>query len=172
MKSRSHHNTLNLALASVLGIVATSPVWADTTTAPKPANPAALFQSYDQNGDKQVTLEEFSAQGGQESTFKTGDANADGNLSVNEFAKIMASNKGDKSSKFISDALITAKVKAMLLKDDSIKGLDVNVDTHQGMVQLSGTVASPAQLVDAGRLAASVEGVRSVRNDLQIKAPS
>lgn len=171
MKSRSHH-TLNLALASLLGIVAYPAARAATTTAPKPANPAALFQSYDQNGDKQVTLEEFSAQGGQESAFKSGDANADGNLSVDEFAKVMATHNSAKSSKFISDALITAKVKAMLLKDDSIKGLDVNVETHQGMVQLSGTVASPAQLVDAGRLAASVEGVRSVRNDLQIKTRS
>jgi hyperosmotically inducible protein len=69
----------------------------------------------------------------------------------------------------IDDAWISAKVKALLLKDEGVKGLDVNVETHKGTVQLAGWVNSPAQIAQAEAIAGSVEGVKGVKNDLQVK---
>jgi len=74
-----------------------------------------------------------------------------------------------KAGNYVDDAWITAKVKALLLKDEGVKGLNVNVETHQGMVQLAGWVNSPAQIAQAETIARSVEGVKGVSNDLQVK---
>ena len=41
--------------------------------------------------------------------------------------------------------------------------------TKENVVQLSGSVATSGERVKAAELARSVEGVRSVRNDLQLK---
>ena len=57
----------------------------------------------------------------------------------------------------------------MLLKDEGLKGLDVNVETHKGTVQLAGWVSQPGQIIQAEKVARSIEGVKEVRNDLQIK---
>ena len=61
-------------------------------------------------------------------------------------------------------------MKAQLLKEVKLKGLDVGVETQQGTVVLSGAVATPEQAAQAERIAAGVEGVKSVRNELQVKA--
>lgn len=161
----TQHRKLHLVLVGTFALYTAQASLAASTPAPIP------FERYDQNGDKQLSLEEFTALGGQERAFKAGDTNQDGKLSEDEFAKTPAPPSGDKASKYISDALITTKVKTLLFKEESVKGLDVSVETHQGTVQLSGWVATPAQIVDAGRLAASIEGVKAVRNELQLKRP-
>lgn len=68
--------------------------------------------------------------------------------------------------KTVDDAAITARVKAMLLQDESVKGLDVNVETHKGTVRLGGWVNNPMQIALAERIARGVEGVTGVKNDL------
>lgn len=71
----------------------------------------------------------------------------------------------------IDDATITAKVKSQLLASPEVSGLDVNVTTYEGQVQLSGYVSSPEQRRQAEQIARTVEGVKSVSNDLIVKAP-
>ena len=63
--------------------------------------------------------------------------------------------------KYMDDAQITAKITALLM--------DVNVETKQGVVLLSGWVTRPHQLGQAERIALGVEGVKNVNNDLQVK---
>ena len=70
---------------------------------------------------------------------------------------------------YMDDAWITARVKALLLKDDGVKGLDVKVDTRNGTVQLGGEVDSPMEIALAERIARGVDGVRGIRNNLQVK---
>lgn len=70
----------------------------------------------------------------------------------------------------IDDATVTAKVKSQLLADPKVAGLNVNVTTFQGQVQLSGYVDSPDQRNKAEQIARKVEGVKSVSNDLIVKA--
>ncbi len=128
------------------------------------------FKEADSNGDGMVSMVEFAAHGGQAQALHEADANSDSRLSHDEYIKAVASNDRIKAGKYIDDAMITAKVKAMLLKDDLVKGLAVNVETHKGTVQLSGWVDSPAQAARAETIALGVEGVKGVRNALQIKS--
>ncbi|MCL5060955.1 MAG: BON domain-containing protein [Candidatus Thermoplasmatota archaeon] len=45
----------------------------------------------------------------------------------------------------------------------------MNVETHKGMVQLAGRVDTPAQIAQAEKIARSVEGVKGVKNALEVK---
>lgn len=66
----------------------------------------------------------------------------------------------------INDATITARIKAKLLAD-SITG--TTVDTTDGVVTLTGAVASDEQKVKAEKHAQETDGVKSVKNELVIK---
>jgi hyperosmotically inducible protein len=69
----------------------------------------------------------------------------------------------------VDDSVITAKVKAALAGDPRTKAHQVNVETHEGAVQLSGFVDSAEAKSTAGELARSVAQVRSVDNQLDVK---
>jgi hyperosmotically inducible periplasmic protein len=69
----------------------------------------------------------------------------------------------------VDDSMITTKVKAALLRDSNVDGLDIDVKTVKGRVQLSGFVNKTTQVKRAAQLAHEVEGVRSVTNSLVIK---
>ena len=68
----------------------------------------------------------------------------------------------------IDDGVITTKVKSALLADDTVKGLDINVDTAQGVVRLSGAVDSQAQVDMATQIAKGVEAVKDVQSELTV----
>jgi hyperosmotically inducible protein len=160
-----NRSVLNLTLASLLGAVASAPA-----LAARAANASApSFEGYDSNGDGAVSQAEFLARGGHEQAFREGDADRDSRLSSDEFIKAIAYNDRLKAGKVIDDAWITAKVKALLLKDESVRGMDVKVQTHKGMVLLSGWVNDPKQIEQAETIARGVEGVKKVSNDLRIK---
>ena len=61
-----------------------------------------------------------------------------------------------------ADAWITTKVKSELATAKNIKASDINVDTSQNVVTLSGTVATKNEKNRAVKLAKSVKGVKSV----------
>lgn len=69
----------------------------------------------------------------------------------------------------MNDAAITASVKSKLLGDSDIKGLQVNVDTHNGVVTLHGKIQSRSLRRKATSLARGVEGVTRVKNQLEIE---
>jgi osmotically-inducible protein OsmY len=71
---------------------------------------------------------------------------------------------------YLDDKVVTTKVKAALLKDSEVKALQVNVETYQGVVQLSGFVDKPEQIPRATEVAKGVEGVKSVKNDLIVRS--
>jgi osmotically-inducible protein OsmY len=71
----------------------------------------------------------------------------------------------------ISDSWLTAKTKIALFGDDRIKGGQVSVETVNGAVSLRGKVDSDDARVAAASVAQAVEGVKSVRNDLQVVPP-
>jgi hyperosmotically inducible protein len=155
----------NLSLVAVLSVFAAGPAF----SAPAAQAAPPSFKVYDSNGDGMLSVEEFRAQGGHEQAFREGDANRDNRLSKDEFVKASAYNDRLKLGKYVDDTWITAKVKAMLLKDEDVKGVDVNVETHKGMVQLSGWVNDPSQIAKAEKIATGVEGVKGIRNDLQLR---
>lgn len=69
----------------------------------------------------------------------------------------------------VDDAVITTKVKAALVDDEQLSALDINVDTREGVVQLSGFVDDRSDISRAADVAEDIEGVRSVKNDLVLK---
>ena len=72
----------------------------------------------------------------------------------------------------VSDSWITSKTKIALFADDRVKGTQVSVDTMKGgVVHLRGKVDSAEAKAAAGEIAKGIEGVQSVKNDLQVVAP-
>lgn len=71
---------------------------------------------------------------------------------------------------YVDDATITTRVKKALADDRQVKATEVNVETYRGVVQLSGFVATDAEIKRAAELAQQVPGVRSVKNDVRLKS--
>lgn len=69
----------------------------------------------------------------------------------------------------IDDAAITAKVKTAIIGEPGLKALQINVDTANGVVVLSGAVDSPTSVDRANQIAQAVEGVKSVDNRLTVR---
>lgn len=69
----------------------------------------------------------------------------------------------------VDDSVITGKVKAAIAGDSALSGMQVNVETHEGTVLLSGFVDNADQKTRAGEMARQVNGVRSVKNDTEVK---
>lgn len=76
----------------------------------------------------------------------------------------------DSAGTYIDDSAITTKVKAALLKDDAVKSFEIHVTTYRGVVQLSGDVDNSDQKSAAKNDAASVDGVKSVTNNINVKS--
>lgn len=79
------------------------------------------------------------------------------------------SSTSESTGEYVDDSAITAKVKAAMLEDAGLEGFDIGVETFKNAVQLSGFVETESEKVKAGQVARSVDGVRSVKNDLVVK---
>jgi osmotically-inducible protein OsmY len=75
----------------------------------------------------------------------------------------------ERAGDVVEDSVITAKIKAEMIREPDLKALSIDVDTKQGVVMLSGMVASKAEADKAVRVARSVKGVSSVKNNLKVK---
>ena len=67
-----------------------------------------------------------------------------------------------------ADGSITAKIKAKMALDDTVKALNIDIDTNGSIVTLSGRVGSAAERERAMRLARETEGVSSVVDRLAL----
>ncbi|HSW04597.1 BON domain-containing protein [Aquabacterium sp.] len=72
----------------------------------------------------------------------------------------------------VDDTWITTKVKAKFVEDKDVSALNIAVETFKGTVQLSGFANSPDERARAAELARSIKGVKSVKNDIRLKAAS
>jgi hyperosmotically inducible protein len=72
----------------------------------------------------------------------------------------------------VGDTAITAKVKSKMLGDKNIGKSDINVTTTNGVVTLAGSAVSSDAKSAATTVAQSVEGVKSVDNNLTTPASS
>ena len=71
-----------------------------------------------------------------------------------------------------SDTWITSKTKIAVFADDRVKGTQVHVETKDGTVMLRGKVDSNEAKTAAAEITQGIEGVKSVKNELQVVAPS
>src|SRR6266852_1502058 len=72
----------------------------------------------------------------------------------------------------MSDSWITSKTKIALFADERVKGRQVHVETKDGMVMLRGKVDSAEAKAAAVEVTKGIEGVKDVKNELQVVAPS
>lgn len=72
----------------------------------------------------------------------------------------------DQTGEVVTDAAITSAVKTKLLGDPDVKGLNIDVDTKNGVVTLSGKVNTAAERAEALRLARTTKGVKRVTDKL------
>ena len=75
----------------------------------------------------------------------------------------------EQARRAISEGGITAKIKAKMALDDTVKALSVDVDTQGTVVTVSGVVGSAAQRDRVVQLAKETAGVTQVVDRLQIR---
>jgi len=75
----------------------------------------------------------------------------------------------ESTGEYVDDSVITTKIKSLLAADDFLKSFAISVETYKGTVQLSGFVDSQKAIDKAGEIASSVKGVKSVKNNLNVK---
>jgi hyperosmotically inducible protein len=85
---------------------------------------------------------------------------------LNSVAVAPATSMGTK----LDDSLVTGKVKAALMDAADVKSLHINVETHDGVTQLAGFVATAAMKDKAGQITAGIDGVKRVDNVLVVRA--
>ena len=72
----------------------------------------------------------------------------------------------------MSDSWLTSKAKIALFSDDRVKGRQVHVETKDGVLYLRGEVDSSESKAAATDIAKGMEGVKDVKNELQVVAPA
>ena len=90
-------------------------------------------------------------------------------LGLASFLGCASTAKTEGTGEYIDDSAITAKVKAAVLNEPTLKSAEINVETFKGVVQLSGFVSSQASINKAVEVARGVSGVKSVKNDIRLK---
>lgn len=88
---------------------------------------------------------------------------------IASFMGCAATQKRESTGEYIDDSIITTKVKAAIFNEATLKTLQINVETHKQVVQLSGFVDTEQSVTKAGEVAGRVEGVVEVKNNLVVK---
>jgi hyperosmotically inducible protein len=147
----------------VLALAATfaGAAWAQ----PKEKTGNAAFDALDKNTDQFLSREEAASEKELAKRFARFDANKDGKLNVDEYVKAMS----DNDKRVLNDSTITTKVKSALLAEKGVPSFSISVETYEATVQLSGFVESEEIRDKAGKVAASVSGVKQVQNSLVVR---
>jgi osmotically-inducible protein OsmY len=75
-----------------------------------------------------------------------------------------------KAAEALDDAAVTAKVKAALFAEPGLKTLQLGVETHDGVVTLTGAVDTPVLRQRAIEIAGAMSGVHQVVDKLVVKS--
>jgi hyperosmotically inducible protein len=88
-------------------------------------------------------------------------------------AAMVAGCPGDRMSRStteaVEDSLIANKVTLALYSDGQVSGRGIAVEASQGIVELTGIVASTAEAQRAVQTAQQVKGVKAVRSRLRVQ---
>lgn len=75
----------------------------------------------------------------------------------------------ESTGEYIDDSVITTKVKSAFASDQAVDAINIQVTTFKGTVQLSGFAKSRQEINRAVELARGVEGVKAVKNSIQLR---
>lgn len=127
------------------------------------------FNKLDANHDLKLSQQEIAGDADFAGHFKQADADNDGALAVDEYSTFKSHAQQSRIAAYLDDSTVTAKIKAELIKDAGMKGLDISVKTHAGRVILSGFVDTREQSRRAMQIASGIRGVVAVENGLVVK---
>jgi osmotically-inducible protein OsmY len=85
------------------------------------------------------------------------------------FAACSSTRTHESTGEYVDDSVITTKVKSLLAADDFLKSFQIGVESYKGVVQLSGFVNSQKAVDKAIEITRSVNGVKSIKNNLIVK---
>lgn len=81
----------------------------------------------------------------------------------------VATENRSSTGEYFDDALVTTKVKAALMTEPGLKDSQINVETYEGVVQLSGFISEQEDINTAIKIVKGVKGVVSVENDMKVR---
>jgi hypothetical protein len=90
-------------------------------------------------------------------------------MMIATIAACAATRTQSSAGEYVDDSVITTKVKSLLAEDDFLKSFQISVESFKGTVQLSGFVNSQKAVDKAGEIVRSVNGVKSIKNNLIVK---
>ena len=156
-------------LGLVIGLISL-PVLAGMTDEINQSGYQREFKLLDVDGDGKLNASEIK----KDSTFDDGgfakaDKGHNGSLSEDEFATYKSAVQQKEAKQAAHDSAITAKVKSKYLIEKNFRSFKVSVETKDSIVILSGFVDDEATKNRAEQIAASVKGVKSVKNGLVVK---
>ena len=104
---------------------------------------------------------------------KTEDAAHDAKVKAEEYghdAKVKSESAADKTGEVITDSAITTDLKTKYLAEPGVPGIDIHVETNDGVVTLTGNVKTKAEMTKAMSIARGTHGVKRVVNHLKVAA--
>ena len=93
-------------------------------------------------------------------------------VAIKEGATEAGQQVGDKAEDVgekIEDASITSAIKMKFANDELVSASNIDIDTDEGHVTLTGTVDSRTEVTRAVRIARSVDGVKTVHSNLVVR---
>ena len=162
-----------LSIAMLLGVTSVTAMAFDVNEVQDGQAPlAAEFKKLDINSNDVLTRYEAKKDKlfAKKAAFAKADVDKDGTLNQEEYANYKSAAQKVVVKRVVSDSVITSKAKADILATEGLKSLQISVETHKGEVILSGFVDSEAAKTKAGEVVSKVEGVKTVKNSLEVKS--
>lgn len=157
---------LVLAASSIPGLA----IAADSMANINQSSYAKAFKALDVDNSKTLSKTEAAKEKLFVNGFAAADKDNDGSLDQSEYTEYKTQTEQANVKRIANDSLITSKVKASLLKEEGLKSISVSVTTYKGTVLLSGFVETESQVQQAQKIAAAIDGVKTVKNSLVVKA--
>lgn len=172
MKTINKLKAATLTISLAFGATSLNAVAFDTDAVKDGQSPlAAEFTKLDTSANGLLTPEEaskdklFTAK-----HFAKADVDNDGTLDQNEYTTYKTVAQQKLVNRVVDDSVITSKAKAEILATEDLKSLQISVKTYKGEVILSGFVDNQAIKDKAEQVFAKIDGVKSVKNSLEIKS--
>lgn len=175
MKKLTTSKSATLAIALAFGIFSMNTVALDSDSVADSVNHDRFsleteFKKLDTDSNALLSQAEFSKdEFFTKGHFTKADIDKDGALNQDEYVNYKSGAQKQAAKRVTSDSVITTKAKANLLAEKDLKSLQVSVKTFNGVVILSGFVDDELSKVKAEAVVSKIEGVKSVKNSLEVK---
>ena len=132
---------------------------------------AAALTACSRNNDEDLTAGQRLDGAVADAKREANETKRDAQQAMND-AEMKASRAADTTAQVTTDMAITAKVNAALAVDDQLKATQINVDTREGQVTLTGQAPDSQSRERATTLVSAVDGVKQVNNQLVVNRNS